>query len=337
MGIVSGLIHDHFKSLHGGSVFQSAILPPTPIVSTTQAFDDLLVPKNHILRSASDTYYVTPDTVLRPHGTSHQRGILGSLRAENKEGKIWTCDVYRKDEVDRIHFPVFHQTDGVRVFEKSASESAVVDDLKNSLKGLMRRLFEEAGRKLVLRWDETATFPFTHPSIEMEIQLQSGPHEEPVWVECLGCGKIRTEIDDNGWAFGIGIDRLAMLLFEIDDIRTLWSLDPRFTDQFTENKISKFKPFSKYPATYRDTAFWVTKEVDLKKFEFEVMQLAGPLGLETMHLIDSFAHPKTGKKSLCLRFTYRGIERTLTSEECNEIHNLVNQYVTGVAEGVIRT
>jgi phenylalanyl-tRNA synthetase alpha chain len=326
VGIVSSLIQGHFKSLHGGSVFDSAPLPPTPIVTVEQAFDNLLVPKDHVLRSSSDTYYVSERTVLRPHATSHQLDVLKWLRTQpDRTGAVWTCDVYRKDEVDRIHFPVFHQTDGVRVFENSVSESSVVSDLQQSLEGSVTALFEAGGRRApAMRWDHSAYFPFTHPSMELEIENADG-----VWVECLGCGKIRTEIDPNGWAFGIGIDRLAMLLFEIDDIRTLWSQDERFLSQFTENKITKFKPFSKYPPTTRDIAFWLPSdsEWDIKGFVFEVMSLAGPRGLERIELIDEFTHPKTGRNSKCLRLTYRGIEKTLTSEEANDIHSVVESFV----------
>ena len=336
VGIVSSLIHSHFNSLHGGNVFNSATLPPTPIVTTTQAFDDLLDPRDHILRSASDTYYVDPSSVLRPHATSHQRAVLQDLRSTREAGgAVWTCDVYRKDEVDRIHFPVFHQTDGVRVFDPSVSEVEVLADLQQSLEGLMTRLFAEAGRKLTHRWDRTATFPFTDPSMEMEILLDNGP-KGGSWVECLGCGKIRTEIDPNGWAFGIGIDRLAMLLFEIDDIRTLWSQDPRFAAQFEAGKITKFKPFSKYPETYRDTAFWLSQPVNTDQFVLDVMQLAGPYGLEKIELIDEFVHPKSGKESKCFRFTYRGIEKTLTSDECGEIHRMVEEYIENTVLGSIR-
>ena len=340
VGIVSGLIHDHFKSLHGGSVFSSAPLPATPIVTIEQAFDNLLVPRNHVLRSPSDTYYVSPDTVLRPHATSHQRDVLQWLRSAKSStsagptGAVWTCDVYRKDEVDKIHFPVFHQTDGVCVFNDSVDESEVVSDLEKSLESLVRHLFESSNKKPPsVRWDRTATFPFTHPSMELEIENSHGS-----WVECLGCGKIRTEIDENGWAFGIGIDRLAMLLFDIDDIRALWSEDVRFTDQFRDGKVVKFKPFSKYPPTTRDIAFWQQpgEELDTAKFVCQAMSLAGPLGLESIALIDEFTHPKNGKRSRCFRLTYRGIERTLTSEECNGIHAVVEEYVRDVVGGEIR-
>ena len=173
VGIISSKIHSHFNSLHRGSIFHSVQLPPTPIVTTSQAFDGLLVPRGHCLRSSSDTYYVTNDTVLRPHATSHQGDILRDLRkaTTNLTGAIWTCDVYRKDEVDRIHFPVFHQTDGVRLFDKDMPVEFVISDLKTSLEDLMKTLFSEAEIPLNLRWDTTATFPFIDPSIEMEISL----------------------------------------------------------------------------------------------------------------------------------------------------------------------
>jgi phenylalanyl-tRNA synthetase alpha chain len=130
VGIVSAKIHEHFTALHGGKIFKSHQLPPSPIVTTAQAFDNLLVPQSHPLRSSSDTYYVSESTVLRPHATSHQRDVLKSLSTlDSPGGAIWTCDVYRKDEVDRIHFPVFHQTDGVRLFDLNTSTETIVADL----------------------------------------------------------------------------------------------------------------------------------------------------------------------------------------------------------------
>jgi len=332
VGIISNMIHDHFKSLHCGKIFRSHQLPPNPIVSTVQAFDQLLVPKDHCLRSKSDTYYIDGGRhVLRPHGTSHQGDVLASLRNNpSATGAIWTCDVYRKDEVDRIHFPVFHQTDGVRIFPPTTSEDEIVDDLKSSLEGLMKTMFDKAEIPLKLRWDHTATFPFTNPSIEMEILLGKSTK----WIECLGSGRMKTEIDPHGWAFGIGIDRLAMLLFQIDDIRTLWSEDVRFLSQFESGKISKFRPFSKYPPTYRDSSFWMPNwmsEDDISRFQFECMHLAGPYGLESLELVDRFVHPTNATVSHCFRFTYRGIEKTLTADECNEIHNsVVNEYIVSL-------
>jgi phenylalanyl-tRNA synthetase alpha chain len=204
--------------------------------------------------------------------------------------------------------------------------------LQHSLEQLLGTLFHEAQIPVQMRWDYAATFPFTDPSMELEIRLENDPR----WIECLGCGKIKTEINPHGWAFGIGIDRLAMLLFHIDDIRLLWSEDVRFVSQFSENKISKFKPFSKYPPTFRDTAFWLGEDsfFNEESFLFKCMQLAGPYGLESVLAVDEFT--KGDKISRCFRFTYRGIEKTLTADECNDIHKIVNEYISDNIGGVIR-
>lgn len=136
------------------------------------------------------------------------------------------------------HFPVFHQMEGVRVFDAAELAllardhtdpiQAVGADLKTALGGLARRLF---GDHVEMRWVD-AYFPFTEPSWELEVQM------EGKWLEVLGCGVIqrpilRTCFAQNssqdtaqhvlGWAFGLGLERLAMRLFDIPDIRLFWS------------------------------------------------------------------------------------------------------------------
>ncbi|KAF4728782.1 hypothetical protein FOZ63_001505 [Perkinsus olseni] len=188
------------------------------------------------------------------------------------EGAVWSADVYRKDEIDRYHYPVFHQVDGLRLFSTSeASLTMVIEDLKKTLEGLMESLF---GAGVDMRWDSTITFPFTDPSLEMEI-FYNGK-----WIEVLGCGAIKNEIIDralgsdcglHGWAFGLGLERLAMHLFEIDDIRLFWSTDKRFLSQFADGELKKFEPFSNYPPVFKDISFWIDDDVgfELNKF-FEV-------------------------------------------------------------------
>lgn len=110
------------------------------------------------------------------------------------------------------------------------------------------------------RWVDTY-FPFTHPSWELEILFDGE------WLEVLGCGVIEQQILENagqddcvGWAFGLGLERLAMVLHDIPDIRLFWSEDPRFLGQFDgsrESREQKFKPFSKYPPCAKDITFWV--------------------------------------------------------------------------------
>ena len=244
----------------------------------------------------------------------------------------------------------------------------MAEHLKKSLAGLVARVFTAAKRvgvgetnsgPIKVRWVE-AYFPFTSPSWELEVWWQGE------WLEMLGCGIVQQEIlinasipDRIGWASGIGIERLAMLLFGIPDIRLFWSEDQRFMNQFRDGKIKRYEAFSKYPACYKDVAFWIdwtsptlgaaipvaaskgsaagaaggdaskaspADQIPEAFHENDVMEIvrdeAGSLA-EDVKLIDEFVHPSTGRKSLCYRIHYRSLERTLTNEEVNKLHGEV--------------
>lgn len=250
----------------------------------------------------------------------------------------------------------------------------LVTHLKRSLEELVGFVFDRArdaglgdetyqeGEKLKVRWVE-AYFPFTSPSFELEIFWQGE------WMEMLGSGIVQDKIlknaglkDSIGWAWGIGVERLAMMLFGIPDIRLFWSEDPRFLTQFQEGRITRFVPFSKYPACYKDVAFWInatpmagaaspigaqtgsvaaaaggdatkaspTEAQSAAFHENDVMEIvrdvAGSLA-EDVQVVDEFVHPTSGRKSLCYRINYRSLERTLTNEEVNEMHQKVVQRI----------
>jgi phenylalanyl-tRNA synthetase alpha chain len=200
-------------------------------------------------------------------------------------------DVYRRDQIDFAHYPVFHQLEGVKVisaaddidncslvdsfnefgikynWETQPNQNdlllrRVTDDLYHKLTGLMRFLF---GPQILIRW-QTCHFPFTCPSFEIEIL-----HRDR-WIEVCGSGILQASIleqagidskSHSAWAFGLGLERLAMILFDIPDIRLFWSQDERFLSQFQgeEGAQARFQPFSKYPAARRDLSFWLV-EVD---------------------------------------------------------------------------
>lgn len=108
-----------------------------------------------------------------------------------------------------------------------------------------------------MRWNSDY-FPFTEPSFELEIFFNNK------WLEVLGCGVIHQQVMRNsnrpekyGWAFGLGLERLAMVLFSIPDIRLFWSQDERFIRQFQAGQMIKFKSFSKYPPATRDISYWL--------------------------------------------------------------------------------
>ncbi|EFC49819.1 predicted protein [Naegleria gruberi] len=299
-----------------------------PKVTTVQNFESLCFPSDHISRQPTDTYYYDSLHLLRTHTTAHQVEIL----QKGHEHFLVAGDVYRRDDVDATHYPVFHQMDGVKIFRKkdfielvnTAFENYCIQELKNDLEGLARALFGD----VTMRWNSDY-FPFVDPGIELEIDFRGK------WLEVLGCGLIKKDIMLNakydlneytGYAFGVGLERLAMILFDIPDIRLFWSEDARFLSQFSQEIVNspklllntKFKPISKFPGCYKDISMWVDSNYSDNDFYEIVRELAGDLA-ENVSIVDDFTHPKTGKRSKCYRIMYRSMERSLTNEEIDEI------------------
>ena len=130
--------------------------------------------------------------------------------------------------------------------------------------------------------------------------------------------------DHRGWAFGLGLERLAMLLFNINDIRLFWSKDDRFLSQFEDGKIKHFIPFSKYPMCYKDIAFWVPSNFEENDFH-DIVRSYGEDIVEEVKLIDEFYHPKHRKSSKCFRVNYRAADRTLTNAEIDRIQKRIRE------------
>lgn len=217
--------------------------------------------------------------------------------------------------------------EGVRVFTDPMETFGTKDvgevkilverDLKNVLENLAKHIFGD----VEMRWNDDY-FPFTDPSFELEVFYNNE------WLEVLGSGVILDGVLKNahrdptqqiGWAFGLGLERWAMKLFEIDDIRLFWSTDSRFMNQFRAGEITKFKSYSKFPVCYKDIAFWLNDNEKFNENEFFslVRAVSGDLA-ETVELIDEFVHPKTQRKSLCFRINYRHMDRSLTNEEIDK-------------------
>jgi phenylalanyl-tRNA synthetase alpha chain len=331
IGIIRAKIEEYFQGLGEKSTGTKFTIfdAEDPIVTTKQCFDDLRLPANHPGRSPSDTYYVTDTTLLRTHTSAHQSQ---HLTGGHHEAFLCTGDVYRRDEIDASHYPAFHQLEGVKLFPVAMVQGAdtlkthdewiaspecqmIATDLKQTLEGLMDHLFGPVEK----RWADDS-FPFTEPSFELEI-LFNGDN----WLEVLGCGVIHTEVLENvnqghrrGWAFGLGLERLAMVLFEIPDIRLFWTQDERFTGQFAAGQITKFVSYSKYPPCLKDIAFWLP-DLYVENDFFELARgIAGDL-IESMELIDEFTNKKTNRTSKCYRITYRSMDRSLTNEEIDAL------------------
>ncbi|KAI4345902.1 hypothetical protein L6164_012988 [Bauhinia variegata] len=323
LGILKNAIYEYFDANYSNKFNKLDDL--CPIVSVKANFDDVLVPEDHVSRSYNDTYYVDPQTVLRCHTSAHQAELL----RRGYTHFLVTGDVYRRDSIDSTHYPVFHQMEGFRVFAPDEWEASGMDatsfaaaDLKTCLEGLARHLFGA----VEMRWIDTY-FPFTNPSFELEIYFQEK------WLEVLGCGVTEQEIlkrngkpNNVAWAFGLGLERLAMVLFDIPDIRLFWSTDERFTSQFSKGKLGvKFKAFSKYPPCYKDVSFWINESFTENNLCEVVRGVAGDL-VEEVQLIDNFTNKK-GMTSHCYRIAYRSMERSLTDDEINDLQWKVREQV----------
>jgi len=190
-------------------------------------------------------------------------------------------------------------------------------NLKHSINSMIYGLFgghaKKGGEPLQVRWID-AYFPWTSPSYEVEVFFDGK------WLEILGSGVVQQAAltrsavpkDQVGWAFGLGLERIAMILFNIADIRLFWSQDPRFLQQFGAGKITKFKPFSKYPPCWRDISFWIgEKPFHLNDMCDVVRDVAGNLA-EEISEVDKFTHPETGRQSMAFRINYRSMEKYAT-------------------------
>lgn len=322
----------HLKERHPLEIIKKAIYMAfpgyetyetfTPIVTVEDNFDHLLIPADHPSRRPSDTYYVDETHVLRTHTSAHQHMLINKGHM-----KFLVCgDVYRRDAIDKTHYPVFHQVEGVGLFHKAKYQTLDLEKLlKEHMFDMAERVFDipRSSRQLNYRFVDSY-FPFTNPSWELEIEWNGE------WLEVAGCGIVHPDVikrcealgplGDNygdytqGWAFGVGLERLAMLAFDIPDIRLFWSEDERFLNQF-KDLDSRFKPFSDQPACYKDMAFWIPAGYSENDFYQIVRDLHGDL-VESVKLVDSFK--KGERESHCYRIIYRSMERTLTNEEINQ-------------------
>jgi phenylalanyl-tRNA synthetase alpha chain len=198
-------------------------------------FEALNIPKNHPARDMQDTFYVSDDIVLRTHTSPTQPRVMEKQQPPVRivaPGKVYRCDS------DLTHTPMFHQVEGLFV-----DENVSFGDLKGTLTNFVHQMFDPQTR---LRF-RPSFFPFTEPSAEVDILCvicrgkgcrvcsQTG------WIEILGAGMVHPAVFENvhydtsrytGFAFGMGVERIAMLKYRIDDIRKYFDNDIRFLSQF---------------------------------------------------------------------------------------------------------
>ncbi|HEX2955774.1 MAG TPA: hypothetical protein VHO70_03015, partial [Chitinispirillaceae bacterium] len=252
--------------------------------------------------------------------------IISKLESNGSVRAICHGNVYRKDEIDRNHYPVFHQIDGLSVTRREIQEYTT-DDLAQILVEIAQSIFGSDVKYQI----EPDTFPFTEPSIQLHVYWNEQ------WLEIVGAGLVNKNVLSllgidpviyNGWAFGFGLDRIAMIKMNIPDIRILWSTDERITKQFT-GLDSRYTSVSKYPPTDRDISIIVRKDIAVNDL-FGTMRDCGYNSsedlIEEVNLLDSFENEKKFGKdriSYMFRIRYRSHLRTLTTEEINGIQELL--------------
>ncbi len=206
------------------------------IETTYYVFDQLNTPPDHPARDLQDTFYVTDDVILRTQTSSVQIRTMESQKPPIKI--ICPGAVYRSDTPDATHSPVFHQIEGLVV-----DKNITMSDLKGTLEMFAKNCL---GPNTKIRF-RPHHFPYTEPSAEADVScfVCGGKGcrvcKQEGWIELLGCGMVHPKVLENcnidpneysGFAFGFGVERIAMAKFGIDDLRLLYENDVRFLRQF---------------------------------------------------------------------------------------------------------
>ena len=310
------------------------------IVPVDVSFDLFNFPPEHPARSRSDTYYADDGHILRTHTTVMWYYYLNNEiikeRIKNKlsMGALSFGKVYRKDEIDRNHMNIFHQIDGWYLSPKS-KEIITIDDLKAVLTEIAHAIF---GKEIKFRFN-IDKFPYTDPSVEMEIEVEGR------WLEVLGSGVVQPTVlknlgvnpdEYNGWAFGFGLERLGIISMSLPDIRLFWSDDPKVKKQLRLG--NKYIPVSKYPSIIRDISFMVGKDFIPNNYFDLIRDIGGNL-VEEVKLIDKYEDAeKFGKDkiSYAYRIVYQSNDRTLRSEEVDEIQKEIYHQTAEQFNAIIR-
>lgn len=228
------IVLDELKEIFIGMGFDVAQGPEVEL--DYYNFEALNIPKDHPARDTQDTFYINNNVVLRTQTSPIQIRVMEKQKPPIRI--IAPGRVYRSDALDATHSPLFHQVEGLVV-----DKNITMADLKGTLEVFVKRLY---GEESVVRF-RPHHFPFTEPSAELDVQCFNC-HGEGCrlckgegWIEILGCGMVHPKVLENcgidpeeysGFAFGMGLERLVMRRYNIDDLRLFYENDARFLNQF---------------------------------------------------------------------------------------------------------
>lgn len=302
-----------------------------PLVPSTDNYDDLGYPPDGASRDARYTRYLTPQLLLRTQTSAMIPRALRMIAPARYEDVVLACPglTYRRDAIDRLHVGEPHQLDLWRIAQRPLTR----DDLVAMIEIVAGALLPGVPLRL-----EPAVHPYTLDGLEVHGNVQGR------WVEILECGRAHPEVlaaagvaaaEGAGLAMGVGLDRMLMLRKGIKDIRALRSGDPRIQAQMLD--LQPYRAVSAQPPIYRDLSVAVAEEVNAEELGDRVRSsLAAASGsiesievlAETSYLdLSLAARRRLGisprQKNVLLRLVIRDLERTLTSDEANQLRDAV--------------
>jgi phenylalanyl-tRNA synthetase alpha chain len=228
------LVQDQLLTIFTGMGFE--VVEGPEVEFDHYNFELLNLPKNHPARDAQDTFYIDDEIVLRTHTSPVQARVMTTRKPPIRV--VCPGRVYRVDECDATHSPVFHQLEGLVV-----GEGISMGDLKGTLDLFAKKLY---GEQICTRF-RPSFFPFTEPSAEFDVSCAACGGagcricKGSGWIEVLGCGMVNPKVLDmcgidskvyTGFAFGMGIERLSILKYNVSDMRYFYENDLRFLAQF---------------------------------------------------------------------------------------------------------
>ena len=346
--IVNSEYYKNFTTLH---------IPE--VVWEYETFDIFNFAMDHVARRPSDSYFLQKNPtnskesmLLRPHTTVMWYHYLIKWWWLQTLHETWEIQIlswwktYRVDELDTTHHECFHQIDALRIVEKSKE---VID--QNTLKDILLNTITSLFWKDVPHRFHEDFFPYTQESLEVEVEY-NWKNIEVLWSWIVHPDVLEALWIDsntyNWWAFWFGIERLAMLLKGIPDIRIFWSQDPRIVGQWWN--FDPYKPVSNLPPVYKDISCIVdstrfqkdTKEME-KSWKIELLNEADSFDIawivrniawdlvEEVRMIDIYENSAQfwdDKKSITIRITFRSLHRSLTHEEINVLYFQIRDSIT---------
>jgi len=309
---------------------KSVIYRESPIVSIKDNYDKIGYPKDGASRDSRYTRYVCDTALLRTMASAMVPRAIQSVKGTMTDSVLLVCPglCYRRDCIDRIHVGEPHQVD----YWYLTTGRTTVDDLKSAIHTLVKAI----DPKLKIRTDDRL-HPYTLNGVQVDV-LWNGQ-----WLELLECGIACPKVikenlgrdDVTGIAMGPGLDRMLMVAKNITDIRLLRSTDPRIAGQM--NDLKPYKEVSNMPSVKRDLSIVVANEMDNELLGDMVKESLGPDAEIIEHIsivsetpyskLSQLARERQGmdetQKNILLRVLLRALDRTMTSEECNEYRNKI--------------